>query len=68
MFSQEDGLKEHFKEIHGKDMTLQCEVCHKSFKGRQSLLGHQKKDRCKPNSGSKLYQYDCEVCESTFSR
>ena len=63
----EFALQKHCKETHTNDEKFQCEVCHKIFNWRHSLMEHQKKESCKTNSASKLNQYDCEVCQNTFS-
>lgn len=61
IFNQRNKLVRHQKTVHSEERPYQCEMCEKTFKRNDGLLGHIRV----VHMGQK-YSYRCKFCSERF--
>ena len=57
-YPTKSGLRNHFKNIHGKKTT--CELCNQTLSNSSSIRQHRKRFHLEPKN------YICDLCDKVF--
>ena len=57
------GMKNHYEKVH-QEVTeyYECDICHKSFADKSSLITHSKTVKCAEN----MIKFKCDYCNQSF--